>query len=248
MKYLIYLYLLWTPLFYWIGIEMRYAQELIYQMMAMTIFFTSFFSIKKPVKLTWVSLFIGLFGIWSVYLFAISRCQVGFNYVFNYLCGCLVYFTVISCMSKKDTKFLFNAVLIAFSLNTIYAACQMVGWDVVGFVCVNQTNRLPDPCGLLALPAHYGIYSAVAMMISFLINPFLPLAFGLSLFISKSSGAILGAVLGYLFILWCMRYSVRMKVSKKHYIPLYMIMSILLTVGSVLYVFKIDLPMKMFEC
>ena len=263
MKYLLIAYLLIIPNFYWWGKDTRYAQEMCYQMFSIILFFSSFFCVKKPIKLTKVSLFLGIFGLWTVVSYILtSGCTMGVNYLFNILCGCMVYFVTISCVKKEDTNLLFKTILVTFLIATGYSLVQALGYDIVGFHMRGQpTYRVPEPCALFALPAHYGIYGALAMMVFACFHPVLAVVFFGALFVSKASGVWVAASIGYIVLLWFRRKEVRFKfpfiwIRKKKrffyirnwvYVPVVYFMVLLMFTGAWFFVMKYDKPMGMFK-
>lgn len=254
MTYLIGLFLLWVPNFYIIGKDFRLAQETLYQLFAILLFFVSLFTVKRTAKLTWVSLWLGIFGLWTLFLYTIAGMQIGYNFLFNIFACLLIYQIAVTHLKVENTRFLFNCILGVWFFNTVYTASQFWGYDICGFVNSGNPAILPEPCGLLALPAHYGIYTAVAMMVLASRYPVVAsLLFGF-IATTKSTGALAGAVVGYTFILWVRRGEVRVwipfywrKVWHKIYLPVVYFMTIFLLIGASLYVWKVDRPMGMME-
>ena len=170
MKYLFALYVVLVPLFYWIGKAPRTAQELIYQLLGMILVMSLLFVNKQKVRLTKVSLCLAIFGLWTMCEYMLGRCTIGFNYLFNVFIFICVYFVTLSCYKKEQFYVIRRCILWAFFLNTIYVVSQANGFDIVGF-----TDRggggCPENTGLLGLPAHYGIYTAIALCMLAAYNP-----------------------------------------------------------------------------
>lgn len=260
MKYLLGLYLIFIPLFYWIGKEIRPAQEMAYQLAGMVLFFALMFCKKRRVVQTKVSLWLGIFALWTMFLYCVAQCTIGFNYLYNVFIFMIVYFVTISCYEKKNFKFLSRCILFVFFLNAVYVASQAWGYDIVGFRDWRFHEMIPKDTGILALPAHWGIYTAIAICMFASRRPFMALLLFPFLYSSKSTGALAAAIIGYLFILWTQRHTVRVPLwylwikkekwfveIRKIYIPYFFFVFIILgTLGSY-YVIKVDQPMGMFS-
>ncbi len=239
---------------------MRVAQELFYQLGGMVLFFGMMFCDKRKVKLTKVTLALSVFGIWTVCLYTLGKCTIGFNYLYNIFTFMIVYFVTVSCYKKEHFKYIRNAILWVFFLNTIYVVSQGFGWDIVGFVDKGSPNLIPTGCGLFSLPAHYGIYTAIAICMFASKRPFMSILLFGFIAVSKSTAAVMAGIIGYLYLLWNRRHEVRFVIPyftfkkkkwfvsfKKLFIPYFFLVTLILGLGGSYYIIKVDMPMGMFS-
>lgn len=237
---------------------MRDAQEIAYQLLGMALIMTLLFVQKQHVRLTKVSLCLGIFGLWTICLYALGKCTIGFNYLFNIFIFIGVYFATISCYKVTDFKFIRKCILWVFAINTIYIVCQAWGFDPVGFTN-SGIGGSPQNTGLLGLPAHYGVYTAIAICMFSAYAPFSAILLFGFLSIGQSSGAIGAAVIAYLYILWVRRHEVRFGIPyivlskikpymniRKILIPYFFLAVMIVSSCASWYIMKVDLPMGMF--
>ena len=204
MTNLLVLFTIICPLFFWINKDVRQSQELFFQLGATIVVLANFmFFATNAVKRNKISLWIGILGIYSVALFLLGGCRLGATTMLNIFLGCMLYFTTLS-IPKEHTHLIFKAVVMVCVINAVYLLVQTLGLDPIFIIRGNVPNAI-DLVGFFGLKATMGVYFAIGMMAAFFINPWLAIGFLPALYISKSSGAILGAFAGILFYLWWMK-------------------------------------------
>ena len=114
MKYLILLYLVLNPLFFLIGVELRPAQEMFYQVSSMALILAGLFYPKKPVKISAINVTLGIWVLWMLMLW-LREGMLGWSVLLNTFLGVLVYLTVIQNLEKDEFRFIFKG-LAWFSL------------------------------------------------------------------------------------------------------------------------------------
>ena len=238
MRYLLLLYIILIPSFYIPGFELRPFQEAAYQVLSLAIFCFSFFvknrEINQPFRANNMNVWLGAFGLLTAVLYARGG---NTSFMLNVFCALLVYFACIKTIDKDDLKFVLRGVLYYAALNIAYIGLQRVGFDPIFHVrnaSSDFTGRIwTDWLGFFGLKAAMGMYFAFAMSLLAIINWWLAALFFLPVCLSYSSGALMGASSGYLFFLWW----------KKRLF--FWIFGLLLLIGGVFYVVKIDSPMGM---
>jgi len=232
-KYLKYflIALVFLPLFSMQGVDMRLSQEIFFRLFVMSLLMLVLDNI-------WISAFLGL----TLFSFLFFKCQVGYNYVTNVFLGSLLYFLVKVAFKKEDTEKYINAFLWLVVLNIFYMACQKLNFDFYYFMIYNGTNLTAnntDPCGFMGLKAMTAVLMACSVPILLSRwNLTSKIASGLMiipLYITTTSSAILGAVVGVMFVLWY-------KITRKW---IWVIMLVVLLMGGIGYVALVDAPMGM---
>jgi len=254
-------FLVIIPNFYWWGYEQRISQEWVYQLFGIALFLVSLLYNKHATKANETSKWLSLFCLWSLFLYCYGQLTFGFNYLMNTFIFILIYMITVEYLKKKDIKLVFNAIIAVALFNTVYAIFQSFGYDIVGVSMRGLPLQAPEPCGLFGLPAHLGIYAGVAMCCAAYFNPYYSLVFLIPLAMSKSTGAVIGAFVGYMTILWLTRTSHRFMIPvykfdknkrfkftllTRVYVPIFYVFLIGSVTCSYLYIKHVDMPMGMF--
>lgn len=232
MKYLIALITILCPIVYFVGTDMRLVQEVFMQLSSLVLVYTFVFSKHKQLAKSHIDTWIGIFGLWSICLFVLFQCAIGYSALMNILSGILIYFVVSRSLEKKDIPLIFKAVIFVCILNSILLTMQMMGYDPI-FV-VKGAEGITDHMGFFALKAAMGVYYALAISLIAYFSPLIAFFALLPIGVSVSSGAVVGGAVSYLFYLWN-------KARKGFLVAL-----CLIVVGGALFIIKIDSPMGMF--
>jgi len=188
----------------------------------------------KPVrenKFNKVSLWLAILFFWSIILYVLSRCQMGFNYVSNIFFGCIVYTLCIRYVKKEDIRFLMRAVLAVIMFNLVLVFGQLLGYDPINTIRNNPNGT--DFIGLFGLKACMGMYMAFGMCLLTIFSWWAPVLLLVPIGVSVSTAAFLGGVCGYLFILWFRKRRA------------FWVVLVLLVISSAFFIIKIDSPMGM---
>ena len=258
MKWVFLVYLLVNPFFYWVGAELRPAQEFCYQITSLAVIGCSLFFPRREIKRDALNIVIGIFFLWFIFVYVFNN--MGWTILMNVFFGLGVYLSAISTLNKEDITFLFKGCLTIGILAGITLLCQYLGFDPRGTMLRNTNGGVPK-CSFFGIRAFMGVYFAllIPMVLSISwINEvevikqtktviiMLLRAMGILLWVvitvllyfvpvglSLSSGALLGGVGACLFYLWFRR---RM---------FFWIVAIPVIAGGVLFFLKIDEPMGM---
>jgi len=203
LKYCLVLYIILCSCGFWVGKELRIAQELYFQMGAFALIFSLLFFKLKPIARNKVNVCIGIFGIYSIGLFILGH-PMGFGTLLNIFFGISVYFITLQ-LSKADTKFILNTIIWVALLNVIYIVLQYSNFDFIyvlrGPNGTSITN-ICDPVGLLGLKAVVGMWMGLGVIAALATNPIVSIIFLIPLYLSKCSGAVFGLGLSTIFYLY----------------------------------------------
>lgn len=198
MIWLIVLYLITVPLFMIYGAELRPVQEGCYQALSLIIITAGLFFDNKPVKRTDLNVWIGLSGIWIMFIWLIH--QLGFSIMFNYFLGLGVYFTVIRTVKKEQFKILAKTLTWLGLFALIYLVAQYYGFDIRGQKVINVPGAVPH-CSFFGLKAAMGTYFAIITPMVISLSP-VGILFLLPVACSISSTAVLAVTVAILFFYW----------------------------------------------
>lgn len=217
------------------GKHLRVSQELFYQLAitAMLIGTLSFTKIAQ-FKLRKINLWLGIFGIYTVCLFALDGTGMGNSVMLNTFSGLGLIF-IVTRLRKEDTEFILKTVIWVCAANILYLTINRCGYDFI------YTMRGPaaslvgavDDYAMFGLKAVMGMWMGLGMVAVSIINPILSICFLLPIYLSKSSGVILGICTAVPFF-W---YHTRRRI--------FWIVTPLILVGSLAYVVLVDSPMGM---
>jgi O-antigen ligase len=214
------------------GAELRLAQEGFLQMSSIILLFCLLFNKQKIKTASRIDLWLGIFGIWSVMLFLLSGCKMGYSVLTNVLSGLILYFVTLNSLEKKDISFIFKAILFVCGLNAVLLSSQMLGYDPI--YTIRNTKEGIDNIGFFGLKAAMGMYYAMSISIIAYFSPVIAFFALLPIGVSVSTGAVLGGAVSYLYYLW--------NRARNGFIVVF----IAILVGGALYVVKVDAPMGMF--
>ena len=130
-----------------------------------------------------------LFGIYVWSVFSNPKTMENF---FTILAGFAIYYLVSIYASRK--KMFFWIIFSVATLNTIFAVLQYFDINLIYW-------RKDDIVGLMSYKTHLGIYQAIAIPITYSLNPFLALIPAVGLFLSKSATSILAMIIGMIYLL-----------------------------------------------
>jgi len=238
LKILFIVFTLLCPTFFIISetIEFREGQELFYQLATTVLVIASLaFFEREPIRKNKVNIWIGIFGIYSILLFALSGFKLGLSIMFNIFLGILLYFATLA-LKKEDTKQIFNAMIWVCILNMLYIALQNIRLDFIFMIkgehgVVEPINK--DTMGFMGIKAALGIYMALGAIAIMFFHPWLALALLFPIYLSQSTGAVAGAFSGVLCYFWWMKRKV------------FKILLPILIVGGIAYVVFVDSPTGM---
>ena len=262
MRWVIFAYLLFCPTCYVVGKDLRKTQEMLFQLAAYSVFFSAFFFNIKPIKFNKISCWLGLFGIWAIFLFGMYNFSVGKNCLINIVCGLLVYFACLLTLEKEDFKTIRLALAIICGINLVYVTSQFLGYDPL-FNVKGCDVWSTDYIGFFAIKCAMGMYFAFCMPIIASIKWWIPLIFFFPIGLSVSSGAMLAAIVSYLFYLWHipnfkrttfkminLKFSMPLKEIARIYLKKrwqFFSLLLLLFLGGSFFILKIDSPMGMYK-
>lgn len=231
MRFLLILFILSCSVFFWIGKELRVAQELYYEMGGISLILACllFFDIK-PIKRTKISLWVGILGLYGAFLMFFHNKNYGNAVYLNLVIGILIYFVTLQ-LKQEHTKFMLWAVLWVCVGNMLHMAIQALGMDFI--YTIRGFPGTIDLCGLFGLKAAMGMWMGLGMVAVLFQNPWLAIGFALPLYISKASAVWLGSCIAVPFWLY---YTKRLA---------FKIVTPLLLIGAVVYVIYVDAPMGM---
>ena len=111
MPILILLFMLLMPVYFSVGMDVRVAQENFYQMAILTLLTCSVLANNKAVKFNKVNLWVGVFGLWAMVTYAMTKGKMGSGMLLNIIFGILLYFTCLKTLKKEDAPLIFKGIL-----------------------------------------------------------------------------------------------------------------------------------------
>uniref|UniRef100_A0A6M3J4K8 Putative O-antigen ligase n=1 Tax=viral metagenome TaxID=1070528 RepID=A0A6M3J4K8_9ZZZZ len=261
MTYFIMAYLVAVPLAYKFMVELRPLQELSFHVMGCLLIFAGMCFENRRIKID--KFLISIAGFGAVMLFVFIHRGFGWDIFFNGFLGITIFFTLCRTLKKENISKVITCISwIAFGA-IIYKLFQELGWDMRRQLVTKQEGLVPDCSffGFKAVLGMY-LACAVPLILGHswtVVNRFVELngsrlkrvgivllniliAFLavltilillVSVGVSYSTGAVAGAVVSVLFVLW----------FKKRVIFWCVLIPIIM--GSVLFVTKLDNPMGM---
>ena len=236
MKRLLVVFVLLSPLFFWVGKELRVAQELLFKLYGFGILMGLLFQ-ETRVRFNKVNLWMGMFGIYSIVLYVLSKCEMGYSILINILVGIIIFFAA-QTLKKEDTKHIFQAMIWVCAVNMVYMLLQRFQWDFIYNIKGPNNTILYDAIdmvGLLGLKAVIGMWMSLGLITSLAVLPWIAPILLLPLYAAQCTGALVGLTLGLGFYLFYIKR------------VLFWIMIPILLIGGGLYIWKIDAPMGMME-
>jgi hypothetical protein len=202
MKWAILSYLILNPLFYVQGAATRDVQTLFFQFSSLTIFIIGTFFYQKPVIPNKINVTLGvlflMFGVACVK--SGSDLNFAFSFLLNFLCGLLVYFTIIKTMSKEDTKFILVGVLCMAFFALLWLGLNYLGFDIRDSRNIGDWKRI-NRNAMFYQRSAMGIYFGETLPLVTAIIPF-SFVFFLPIYLSQCAIAGLGSMTGFMFFLW----------------------------------------------
>lgn len=116
---------------------------------------------------------------------------------FIYLFAGILLFKTIYCYAENIKQYIYPILFVCL-LNLVLSVCQHFGYDFMWFY-FNHTN---GSCGFMETSTQLGQYSAMAIPLLYVLNPFLIIIPLISLFLSGSSTPIISLFVGLLFFCW----------------------------------------------
>ncbi len=178
-------------------VDQRQPQQMIFMLAAIAIF-------SFVLRNIWITAFL----LWTVFLFAFFKFNLGSIYLTNIFLGCVIYFCTKVGFKKKNINLFINAFLWFVFANIVLMCLQLVGFDFIfsrishteGFqVFSEQTN----PRGFMGNAALVGILMALAIPLLATRNKWwIALVLFVPLYISKTSLCFLMGIVGLLFVLF----------------------------------------------
>lgn len=232
MKYLLAIFTVLCPIFFFIGADLRSTQEAFYQLSLMAIFFCFMFCKKEATKPNKLDLWVGVFGLWTLVVFLIFKGTMGYSTLLYVMLGILLYYMTTSVITKKEIPFMFKAVILVCAINAVLLTMQLFNFDPI-FEVMNSPNKT-DHMGFFGLKAAMGMYYAMAISLMAYFSPIIAFCFLIPIGISVSTGAVLGGSVSYLYFL--------LKKARKAF---FVVLCAIVAAG-VYYIVKVDAPMGMF--
>jgi len=198
LKWVFLTYIILNPLFFWVGVENRDAQQLFYQLSSVILFSIGMFFNQREVKQNPINICLGVMLI--AFIGAWLRTTYGWEFALNYLLGLLVYFTFLRTIKKDDIPFLINGVAWLLILAVVWQVSQMLGFDPRGTIIRNTTGRV----GRNAFFFHassMGIYFAQGVPLLLGVTPFGLILLPIMKF-TECSSAYLGLGVSIMFFYW----------------------------------------------
>lgn len=206
MRWIILLYLILNPLFYFVNFDQRDAQQVFFQLSSVIVFALGMFFHQREIKFSKLNVAIGCLLIAFVFAWlktiggiateGAPRWYIAMNFIF----GLMVYTTIIRTFKKEDILFVFKGLGYFTAFCIVVLALQLCNWDFRGAVAAH-TNLIP-PESIFFQRSAMGMYFAQMIPVIATLNIFLaPLIF-LPMMLSTCTAAYLGGLIGLLFFLW----------------------------------------------
>ena len=203
MIYLILAYMVVCPLSYWIGVDLRTIQEIVFQCSSLILITAG---LIVPVKnYEFNKLDIGLLSLLVLMVILyLSNSFMGVGMLMNTFLGIGVYLTIARHITKQDFKLIFNTGISIALFAILYFILQCLGYDI--------RNQQQIVAGGIPKCSFFGIEHAFGMYLG-MVMPFIlalggvfsiiiaPIVLVCAIF-SKSTGAMVGTVSGVLFFYW----------------------------------------------
>lgn len=211
--------MVFLPLFYIGGLELREAQQFFFMLWIMCI-------TALLMRNIWLTLFIW----WTVFLYTYYKFQFGNVYLFNVFYGSILYFLTKVSFRKKHIQTFINAYYWLLFLNILYLIVQITGYDFL-----YNTKMANHFTGFMGARCILGVVFALAIPLvmakqtkSSIVLAFLMI---IPICVSASATNIFAAGCGVLFILW-------FRMPRKTWFLL------VLLVGAIIgnYIYHIDAP------
>lgn len=157
------LYLLFNTLAFWMGKDMRWAQEFFFQTSSLFLILSPILFDSPKIKNKGYELkfniALGAFFVWTIFTYL--RFMEGWSIAYNIFLGIGVYYTVARSLAYNDVKFVIKGAmwLVVFAIG--YLILQFFGIDIRGqFVRGPHTDIIPL-CSIFGLQALYGLFLAM---------------------------------------------------------------------------------------
>lgn len=232
------LFIIGCSTFFWQGHELRIAQEAFYQLAGMTLVLSSFFYNLKPIRRSPINMWMGIFGIYAIFLFLLGGANIGAQYMFNIVIGVLLFFKTQQ-LEKRHTKIILHTILWVCILNVLWMVLQELRLDPIFSIKDTARDTLnyeaKDLIGFLGLKAVMGMWMGLGLLACLFISPWIAVLFAYPIYLSQCSSVVMGLAITVPFYFFFTK-----RLAFKILLPL------LLIVGS-LYVVFIDSPMGMMK-
>lgn len=170
--------------------ETREVHQFVFMLGAMGIF-------ALILENIWLTLFV----LWSIFLYAFFQFQVGYIYILNIMAGTIIYYLVKNYFKREHVEFFINVVLWLCVVNMLYMIVQLLGYEFL-FYSPNKSFNT-EPMGFMG---NRGMVGALFAMAIPLLMTRRSVWFGLILLvpicIARGSINALAAISGVLFILY----------------------------------------------
>ena len=181
------IFLFLSPIIYKAGEKAFDVQLQFFQFGIMALFICSLFvKEKRALKDKWLG---GFLIVCFINVFHFNFHPVMAQAFLNIFLGAVLYYLVFAC--AKDIRSCLKVIITVSILNTILAGFQFFKLDFV--------NKESIVCGFMNTTTHLGQYSAVAIPLTFLFNPYLALIPFLGLCLSKSITPFVAFVVGIIY-------------------------------------------------
>ena len=227
--------MIFCPLFFWVGSDLRVSQEAFYQTAGTALICSMMFFNIKSIRKNKLNIWLGIFAVYTIVLFLLGGANLGATIMMNVFVGTMLYFFILG-VKKEDTHILLKTIIMVGVINIIYIALQMLNFDFIFNIRGPGDTILwntIDPIGFFGLKAPMGMFMALSAIATLLVNPILSIAFLAPLWMSRCTGAFMGVIAGVLFYFFWIRRKI-----------FWIMLPILLITGS-LYVIFVDSPMGM---
>ena len=198
MKWIILLYIILNPLFFWVDCDQRNVQQLFYQLSSILVFCAGFYFPQKSLKFDKLNASIATFVI--AYILAWLLNMNGWFVAQNVIFGFLVYITIIKVFNKEDIEFVFKGLGYLTAFCVIVLAFQMLGWDFRGTVIIRGLPLTAQESIFFQRSA-MGMFFGHSLIALLLFSP-ISLLLLLPIKASLSTGAFLGVFSGIFFFYW----------------------------------------------
>jgi len=206
MRWIILSYLIFNPLFFWVNYNSRDVQQIFFQISSIVVFSLGMFFAQREIKFSKLNAAIGCLLI--AFLFAWLRTLGGLStdipryYIaLNFICGFLVYLTVIKTFKIDDIKFIFKGLGYFTAFCIIILALQFFNYDFRDAVIWRGITVIRARESIFFQSSAMGMYFAHNLSLLLTLSPIHLLLF-IPMLVSQSSAAIFGSIGAIGFFLW----------------------------------------------
>ncbi len=208
MIYLILAYLIICPLSYWIGIDLRIIQEIMFQCASLILITAGLVLKPKQSEFDKFNVpIIALLG-WFIALYFLNNFS-GIGVLVNTFLGIGVYLTITRHIAKDNFRIISKTLMGIAIFSMVYFGLQCLGYDLRNVSLIdnagNPLQGIPK-CSCFGIEHAFGMYLGMVLplvlgiggILSWILLPF----FLICMIFAKSSGVMIGSIVSILFFYW----------------------------------------------